>query len=1026
MPRITFRAWIVDRVGRALLQEGGFLISDAASLTLACYVAAHLWYRTGFPPVVWALVGAAWLLGWTTGVARVTVKPIPGSRIRPRWLPPFLAAVTGALTLKFMVHPFSWPQAAAFGVLLGITSSLTRLMLGLIRRRRSVGTGEGLRLAGAQGVALFAVHPYLRSALIGAGDASSYSLMVADFRAQWQAGIFPVLIGQSPFAFNGGFQPIRNAPYLPYLSGLIDLLTLGTLNEFALLNLTVLVSMIGAITGCYAALRLFMPRAPWVALALAILYGLSPGVLAPLYGGDMFPTFMTLPFLPWLFLGLAESAVQPGKLWPWALQAVALAAIWMGHPPVAAWATLLAGFAAAWTLVREHRWEVARQQGLAGLLFLGLSEYLVASVLDLHLPAVSRASALDTIGYKLSILRENWRGSFLPVSARGTRLLGDVQLGYGLWLCVALALPGALGHRTGRKLLGCFALLLLFTWPIPYVTELAWRLLPTQLLVVTNQWPVERFYVLLAALSVFLVASAIREARVSSARMRWSAGSLLLLACLWSATETRKFFVRAADTALTYVQSEDMHLPEGIVVSRTHSNEYLGTPLYFSYGHMDPRLEIRLLDLQTHEAFADGSSLRPGWEGVRPPVQVLTLQESTIGTLADPILLKSGQAVILRFDFEGNHPDGELQLLGEHLHYSYTLPMSGLSKAFGSEPENAKTLVLENSTGDPEHVSLVFLRRTGNRPGVRFGRVAIEPLADSTRAIRLDSLIPFRVHVSAVRGGYLESPRLFVPGYRATVDGRAAPVSKSRSGLVAVRVDRGEHEVVVSYPGCRILRWSFFGTTSAWIFLIGFVGNRLFHNRSLSPHLGSAPKSGANAIRHRWRLPLVVWVPLATAAAALGTVLLARHAIFGPPAPSGFRLVLRLPLEPLGTTEPLLTSGHPGAGDFIYVTYVDGTHLVVGHDKWSYGGAKSLPFLVEPDREQTLEVDLGGSAPSSSTAPPRPLSVSWNGTLLFTDPLRFYPLESSEVTFGKNLIGGSTTSSSFSGEILLAEPIAKP
>jgi len=81
---------------------------------------------------------------------------------------------------------------------------------------------------------------------------------------------------------------------------------------------------------------------------------------------------------------------------------------------------------------------------------------------------------------------------------------------------------------------------------------------------------------------------------------------------------------------------------------------------------------------------------------------------------------------------------------------------------------------------------------------------------------------------------------------------------------------------------------------------------------------------------------------------------------------------------------------------------------------------------VEPDREQTLEVDLGGSAPSSSTAPPRPLSVSWNGTLLFTDPLRFYPLESSEVTFGKNLIGGSTTSSSFSGEILLAEPIAKP
>ena len=60
----------------------------------------------------------------------------------------------------------------------------------------------------AQGVALFAVHPYVRSALLGAGDAQSYSLTIADFLKQWRAGIFPVLIGQSEFAYNGGFQPL--------------------------------------------------------------------------------------------------------------------------------------------------------------------------------------------------------------------------------------------------------------------------------------------------------------------------------------------------------------------------------------------------------------------------------------------------------------------------------------------------------------------------------------------------------------------------------------------------------------------------------------------------------------------------------------------------------------------------------------------------------------------------------------------------------------------------------------------------
>ena len=74
---------------------------------------------------------------------------------------------------------------------------------------------------------------------------------------------------------------------------------------------------------------------------------------------------------------------------------------------------------------------------------------------------------------------------------------------------------------------------------------------------------------------------------------------LVLCACLWSAGEIRKFYGRAALIGASVQSSENLLLPENITLSRTHSYEYLGTPSYFSNGHMDPRLETRLLDRTT-------------------------------------------------------------------------------------------------------------------------------------------------------------------------------------------------------------------------------------------------------------------------------------------------------------------------------------------------------------------------------------------------------------------------------------------
>lgn len=786
---------------------------------MAAYAADRLWYATPFTALAWAAAFGAWALAFGA------VSLVPWSR-RGAWgraggklAAIALSAAAGALALKALCGPFTVVQAEAFALLLGSALAAGAIVQGLVARRRAGGTWEGLRFAIAQGAALFAVHPYVRSCHIGAGDAYSYSLMVADFREQVGKGVFPVFIGQSWFAFNGGFQPIRNAPYFQHLAALLDLGSLGTLSAFALQNLTVLVSMLGAVAGCYAALRLFLRGSPWVALGLAVLYGLCPGVLAPLYGGDMYLTFMTLPFVPWLFLGIAESAVVPGRLWPWGLQAGALAGMWLAHPPVAAWATMLAVASAAWTAARDRRARVLGRMAAATALFLVLSAGLFVSVHALQIPAVARADALASVDYKLLVIGGSWRGSLLPVSHGGNALLTDIQLGYGLWACLLLAAAGAARLRSGRRLAACFVLVLVFAWPVPFLTAFAWRSLPSLLLSVTNQWPVERLYVLLAGLSVFIAAAGLERLLERGGWRRRAVGALVLIACLWSASETVKFFRRGAANVQPENESEATHLSENIVLSRTHSVEIVGTPAYFTFGHMDPRLETRLLDRQTGEVVADGTTRLAGAADAAPAV---LLRDPADGFFAGRITLGPRADTILRFDFLGARPSGELQVMGASISNVYPLPSAGLAKAFGAAPGNGRTLILRNSTGLAEEVSLRFLGQPLAN-GV-FARVSADPMGAAPRAITLESLVPFRAGVSAARDSFLETPRLFVPGYEAVVDGTPVVCTKSPEGLVEVAVPRGRHEVTVSYPGSPLLKWSYAVTAAAWLLLLGAIG----------------------------------------------------------------------------------------------------------------------------------------------------------------------------------------------------------
>ncbi len=301
-------------------------------------------------------------------------------------------------------------------------------------------------------------------------------------------------------------------------------------------------------------------------------------------------------------------------------------------------------------------------------------------------------------------------------------------------------------------------------------------------------------------------------------------------------------------------------------------------------------------------------------------------------------------------------------------------------------------------------------------PKALFGRVTVEWLESAKRVVQLDSLVPFEVDVQSEHAALLETPKLFIPGYRATVNGDAARVEQTGEGFVGVVVPAGHSVVRLDYPGDLVLRAAFWTSAIGWLGLIA-----AFSFEAARDRLRNAASCEEALVRWMNR-----WGALALLAAAL--------ALAGPPLwrrfispPRGaVLLVLNVPWATPGSAEPLLTTGRTGAGDVIYLTYLGEGRFTVGHDKWGSGGDTSQPFAVDPSQPQTVEIAM------ASLGAGHGVHVWWNGREVISESADSFPLAPpSQVEIGANEIGGTACSTRFTGRILNSSrvapvPAAKP
>jgi hypothetical protein len=745
-------------------------------------------------------------------------NPAKGSAQAALIATPVILSATWAL-LIFLAGEGGIVTSLVFSIWLTIALISTRLALKRWANPITAGSFEAYRWMGLFCFVAYLFHNFAAPVVRGTGDASYYATFLSDTLSQFRHAVFPVFVGQSEFQFNGAIVPIRVAPAFQYFGGVIDLLTARTLEPYAIQNL--LLTICGFFTTflTYFSLKKVSQRGD-IAWFLTILFVCCPGVLALVFSADLYMSWLAAAFAPAILCICALTFSSKGKKL-YATLGLLLGATWWMHPPIACWLLLVACAIQVLRFIqlRPTKPQWVKECSVGSICFILAALYpLVSSALYPANPALGAGGGTGTpqSSHMLQSLRDTFPGSILPVSPNG-RLLSDFQLGYGL---LALALIAfRISFRQAvlyPKLLSAAIIgLLLLLVPIPWVTDFLWTIVPAPVRLLTNTWPMQRLYLIVAALVVTLAATL-------SSKKGWSR-YLLVAACAWSAIEATKFIngARASNVATSPVKV--VPLSENVTLTRYSYGMFGEWPAYFTHGVTDPLLENRLLDadLATITESNYRAAIRTGQKG-----------ETTTGsfegpfnalTLHPPIVLQPNQRYLAELMVPGGRAlKGALVAKGTTFNRIYGLPEYGGSKSFGLGGDHLPFFPLHTSSNNPEPITFTLILESAADLEALHAPIRLKLTGYRADAlpIHVSSWIPYRAVIQTSHAAWLETPRLFQQGYEATVNGVEVDVVRSKEGLVAIPLRHGESTVELTYHapiGLRLAFWLSFSAILAGI-----------------------------------------------------------------------------------------------------------------------------------------------------------------------------------------------------------------
>ncbi len=504
------------------------------------------------------------------------------------------------------------------------------------------------------------------------------------------------------------------------------------------------------------------------------------------------------------------------------LLGAALGLSWWGHSPIALWSTLLA---ACTQVSRVVIWQARGVDWLAAagaaLLFGAIAAYPVGSVLffppetGVHLSEVQRAlpgTIVDFIG-------AGFPGAVLPLSPVG-RTEGDIQFGYALWalLLFCLAYEYRATRIEGRDPATCafvFALLLL---PIPGLSFFLWKIVPAFVRNPTGNWAAPRLYLLMAAATVFRRGGQLGGRRAGR-RVRRPLGLRFSVTCgcVWSVFQAGNFAAESHVIAISPNAGVDRLSPENLQLTRYSYGMFPRLPSTFTHGVADPRLENHLLSKDTLKPIAANgdAALSSGKTVISEAFVKRRHGDSDFIELEHPMSIEPRHSYLIEMSFR--HPEyaiGVLQVSGRGLFREYGLPEHGGPRAFGVGGAHPDSIPIWTSAAEAQEFNIRFFP-SGDitmEHGLHFSEEArLVSYNPDALPVRVDSWIPYSARVTSPVPAWLETPRMYQPGYLAWVDRQPAPTRKSDDGFVCIAVPAGDSQVTLAYVPPAGLRTPFLG-----------------------------------------------------------------------------------------------------------------------------------------------------------------------------------------------------------------------
>lgn len=502
--------------------------------------------------------------------------------------------------------------------------------------------------------------------------------------------------------------------------------------------------------------------------------------------------------------------------------------LWRTSPPWLGWLAATAALLGM-VVMAARRWRWFEPADYAPLLM----------VACLMAAAAGTGAWLDTgqpwrNEYLLAALRENQAlapGMFLPLSPAAT-VASDFQPGPGLWLAGLVGLSAALrgGRLAAQCLFGTTLLLACFLVRIPGVSDFLTGYFPLNFAATSGILMFLRNMPVLCG-SLAMAALLWLQANNDAPTVRWHrimpiAGWVLVV---WAAHDALKISRRGWAVTATRELTRQGLRTENAVLNR-FGYDLLPHPATFSHGKMDPRLEIRFTGL-------DGRLLAGPDTTAREMEAGYGTQHLRLTATVDPnnprwlriepgFTLAPGEHRLLRFEFAPDRRhDGVLILQSEHGYREYILPQSGLDHAFGTGPGHSRVLSLWNSGSTPEHYEISLQCGPENDVIAKsgfFAEVHLSAFDPARASLRVESLRPWRAGARVEVDGWLTTPRVFLPGYEVTVDGRVPEIRAGPDGSLQVRLVAGEHRVELVYRGTRTLRLAGGVSVTAWLGLLAW------------------------------------------------------------------------------------------------------------------------------------------------------------------------------------------------------------